>query len=434
MYKRQVICSADTVIRRLRNNKLGLRLQDFDLVIVDECHDCTATGYELLLQELKSKIIIGYTATPFRVGKVGHSFWHRCVAPVTADDLCAKGHLVPLRIMCPNVPDLKGVRTSKGDYAPSELMEKMSTSTLYGDIVNNYKQYCNNGAALLFAVTVKHAEDLAERFREEGYMAYSMTAATCQRDRDQLMQKFRERCRARSPFILCNVNVLSTGIDIPEVENIIMARPTKSLVLFLQQVGRVIRPAYGKDNALLLDHAGNTLRHGHPYDKRSPHLSDRVAKIKKESSPKATGRLCQSCSAWVKIVEKVCPVCHTNMGTPRKVTNDKGVELVQIKDRTIPVDELKHKIRAYYYVLSHQLRGSHQWINKKIIDAYGEYGRKFVEERDGGKPAYDTDSQYNEPHVLKVRQRTSTPFSQRKRPFTSGRSLYSRQLKRWRGH
>ena len=365
------VASVDTLVRDHKNLKLAF--SSFQLVIVDECHDCTSLGYIDVLSKLKPKYVIGYTATPYRIGRKGHTFWDDVVVPATAAQLRNAGHLVPTKIYCPSKPDLSKVAVVSGDYKQDELAKVMSKSWVYGDLVKHYQRLSTNRPAICFCVTVEHSKAVAEAFQEAGIKAYHVDADTPQKERDEVIRRLKKN--SRGDFVLCNVNIFSTGVDIPEVKTLILARPTRSLVLYLQQVGRGLRPAKGKRDCLILDHAGNCLKFGSPYNKFSPQLSD-MEKFKRD---KVANKFkdCSRCSYLLPLNAKQCPACGAVIKTEREVLLEKDHNLVEFKDEVYTKSELKRKVTNYKHVLEKKLRYPPSWVRHKLERTYG---KKLVKE------------------------------------------------------
>ena len=366
-----MVASIDTAIKSVDD------LGDFDLVIVDEAHDCTSDGYQRVLDKYKDKLIIGYTATPYRVGRKGHKFWEDVIKPITAAQLRDQGFLVPTRIYCPSKPDLSGVTTKGGDYNVAQLEGVMSK--LYGDIIKHYQKFCGYEPgrrakrAIAFCTTVKQSKELAQKFRENHITAYHVDADTPQAERDKLIGYFEKR----QQVVLCNVNVFSTGVDIPGTQAIILARPTKSRVLHLQQLGRGLRPAEGKDSCLVLDHAGNCLRLGDPYDDFEAELDD-MDKGARAAKVRAKHKDCPHCCYLLPLSAKECTQCGQDVRTGRQIELDNASELVEYKGQTYTDVEFVKKMRGYKTVLEKKLNLPSFIVRNRLLQTYGERAKMVL--------------------------------------------------------
>ena len=177
-------------------------------------------------------------------------------------DLIEQGYLVPTLCYAPVDPDLRGVKTQAGDYAVEQLERRMNTDQLVGDIVSHWYRLGQNRPTVVFAVGVAHSIHLRDEFLKSGVKAEHIDGDTPKDERDAILQ----RLAAGETTVVTNCMVLTEGWDCPEVGCTILARPTKSMGLFRQMVGRVLRPAPGKVNAIVLDHSGAVFRHGLPED------------------------------------------------------------------------------------------------------------------------------------------------------------------------
>ena len=171
------------------------------------------------------------------------------------------GGLARYRAFAPAITvDLRGVRTRGGDFAAEAVAAAMDQPLITGDIVAHYQRLATGKQAIIFAVTVRHSEHLATAFKAAGIAAAHVDGTTPKNERRQAVAAF----AAGRLRVLSNVELFGEGFDVPGVEAVVLARPTQSLALHLQQVGRALRPAPGKEHALILDHAGNLARHGLP--------------------------------------------------------------------------------------------------------------------------------------------------------------------------
>jgi superfamily II DNA or RNA helicase len=210
--------------------------------------------------------ILGVTATPERLdGKGLADQFDDLVCGPSVRDLTEAGYLAPARILSSPVHlDLSAVKTVGGDFAIGQLAEAMSSGKLIGDAVQHYTEHGAGRAAIAFCVTVGHAEQVAARFRAAGYRAASVDGSMRAADRDAVIGGLADG----SLELVTSCQLISEGLDIPNVGAAILLRPTQSLALYLQQVGRALRPKPDGSAAILLDHAGNAVRHGHPSEPR----------------------------------------------------------------------------------------------------------------------------------------------------------------------
>jgi superfamily II DNA or RNA helicase len=240
------VASVQTLMRR--------KIPQADVVMVDEAHRWFKFyGQWFLHPEWLQIPIIGLSATPWTKG-LG-AYYKRLIIAGTTEALIESAHLAPFKVYAPSHPDLTGVRTVAGDYHEGELSEVMSGGGLTADIVDTWLRLGEQRSTFCFAVDRAHAKALQLKFEDRGIPTAYMDAHTPREEREEIRQRF----HAGEIKIVCNVGVLTTGIDW-DVRCLVLARPTKSEILFVQIVGRALRTAEGKDHALILDHSDNHLR------------------------------------------------------------------------------------------------------------------------------------------------------------------------------
>jgi len=299
--QRVQVCSVDTLATRIKS---GAEPMDApDVLIVDECDLAEAATWQRVIKRYHDAILIGFTATPQRLdGKGLGNTYQRLVMGPTVPFLMDAGHLArPVYYGVPNVPDLSDIGKERGDFNRAELARAVEDSpVLTGDIVEHYHRIAPGTRYVGFAVSIKHAEKLAEDFTRKGYPSAAISSKS--KDRDELTA----RLRSGSLTGLWTVDIFGRGVDVPAIETGILARPTMSLALHLQQVGRVLRPAEGK-TARIIDHAGNLQRHGLPETVRAWSLDGVHAKTRTNEMLEAV-RQCQTCYGW-SAPAPCCPQC-----------------------------------------------------------------------------------------------------------------------------
>ena len=291
------VASVQTLVRRLA----GMDWQP-SLVIIDEAHHAAAGSWRQILEHWPDAYRLGVTATPCRLDGRGLSeaFDHLVTGPSVAD-LIAAGFLSPARIYAPPVvADLSGIRRRAGDYANDQAAAAMDRPTVTGDAIAHYQRLAAGQQAIAFCCNVAHAVSVCDAFKTAGISAALLLGDT--QDRDAVVAQY----AAGVIRVLVTVDVVSEGFDVPAASCAILLRPTQSLGLYLQQVGRVLRPAPGKPHALILDHVGNVTRHGFPDDAREWSLANGVVKRASTASPSV--RTCPQCYAAFK-PQPICPVC-----------------------------------------------------------------------------------------------------------------------------
>ncbi len=287
------VASIDTLIER----KLK---PEAKIIVIDEAHLATSQGYATFLNQYgPDTVILGVTASPWNPDGLD---FETVIKPTTMLELIKDGYLVPPRYFCPATPNLKGVRVEGGDYNLAQLARAMDKGDLIGNIVKHWVAFGENRPSLGFATNVQHSKHIVERFNSEGIPARHIDADTPDEERNDAF----EALRTGTLQVVFNVNVASVGLDVPWVSCLIMARPTQSYNLYIQQAGRGTRP-YGafKKDFIILDHASNVRRHGLITDEPEAVLG-RGLKVKVQGGTKISQ--CPKCYSIFKS-GTVCPEC-----------------------------------------------------------------------------------------------------------------------------
>lgn len=294
-----MICSIDTLKVRLD------RVHQPGLVVWDEAHHVAAAGWRKVRSHFDKAKHIGLTATPERLdGKGLNDLFEDLVLGPSVRWLIDNKYLSDYRAYAPpKLADLSNVSILAGDYDQSKLAAVMSESTITGQAVAEYQRQMPGKQAIVFCVTVEHSEQVADQFRAAGIRAASLDGTTHPIKRQNVIEAF----AAGRVQVLCNVNLFGEGFDVPAIEGVILLRPTQSLGLHLQQLGRSLRPAPGKTHAIILDHAGNIGRHGLPDEEREWSLEGR-SKKKKETKQEERVKQCPQCLA-IHEPAPSCPYC-----------------------------------------------------------------------------------------------------------------------------
>jgi DNA repair protein RadD len=300
------VASVQTLARRLD------RVDVPDYVICDEAHHCIGAstwGKVVAAWRLKNPRlrVIGVTATPERLSGegLGEVFDEMVLGPTTAE-LIEMGALAPYRLFAPaSSVDLSGVHSRMGDFVRGEVVARVDKPSIIGSAVGEYRAKMDGLPAVAFCVSIEHAEHVAEQFRAQGYRSAKIDGNMDRALRRELVRDF-----GRGAInVLTSVDVVSEGFDVPGIVGAILLRPTQSLGLYLQQVGRALRTAPGKDAAIILDHVGNTRdRHGLPDDPREWSLTGK-ARGKSKSEDNVACRQCPACYAISPAAAQKCRDC-----------------------------------------------------------------------------------------------------------------------------
>jgi superfamily II DNA or RNA helicase len=285
-----------------------------DWIICDEAHHATAGSWATIIKAYPHARVLGVTATPERLdGKgLGNVFEAMVRGPEVAD-LIQRGFLSPTRYYCPLTVNTDGLHLRMGDYRAGEVNLLMHNPQITGEAVNWYRKLCNGAPAVAFCASIRHSEHVAETFRAAGYRWTSLDSTMTPEARRAAVVGLGNG----SLHGISSCDIISEGFDLPIVSAAILLRPTASLGLYLQQIGRVLRIAPGKQHATIIDHVGNcgsirdgawVGKHGFAEDIREWSLEGRMKK--KGAAPV---RLCDSCFAVIPMGSQECPHCGTDL-------------------------------------------------------------------------------------------------------------------------
>jgi superfamily II DNA or RNA helicase len=271
-----------------------------------QAHHAAADTWLAILRAASSAHVLGVTATPERLdGKGLADVYEVLVIGPTVAELIADGWLSPFTVFAlERLVDLKGASMVAGDYAVRDLARRMSATFVLEDAVTEYRKHLVGQSAIAFCPTIAHSWMVAQTFRNHGINARHLDGDTLAAERRNLIARF----GAGQVDVLTNCALLGEGLDVPSVAGVILLRPTKSLALHLQHIGRALRPASGKARAVILDHAGNVFRHGLPDLEHPWSLEGR-----QKQPAKAIVRRCPDCGAVISVVARECPECGANL-------------------------------------------------------------------------------------------------------------------------
>ena len=362
------VASVQTIINRDR--------PPADLIVVDEAHHSRAITWQAFIAGYPDACRIGLTATPFRLdGKgLGSAGFGAIVAISSPEKLIADGYLMRPRVfVAPEPPDLADLPTVHGDYHRGQLAVRMDRPKLIGDVVENWHLQADGRRTIVFASSVEHSRHLVLAF--DGVRAEHLDASTPKDERTAILDRF----RAGETTVACNYGILTEGVDIPDAAVCVLARPTKSLALYLQMTGRILRPAAGKELPVLLDHAGCVDRHGLPTDECSYSLEDGVTKA---SSGITSIKVCQNCFAVVPSSCRICPECGVAFATAER-------EEPETEDAVlVEMDQADRPQRVYEALVKRASMNGYKigWARWKFKDRFGEWPRFYRIERTHYRP------------------------------------------------
>lgn len=351
------VASLDTLVSRtVRKKSLVLPLAD--VVHLDEAHlYMTEQRQQLMDLFPPTTKFVGWTATPGRTdGRPLGTMFDKMVGVASIKQLIEMGYLVKPRYLAPSLPDMERVRTVGGDYDPEQSAVRMMP--LLGDIVGHWMANAGGRRTVLFASNVNQSQFMANCFQEAG-IAAEHCDGSMQEQRDDIFKRF----RSGETQVLCNVDLATYGFDLPELDCIIFARPTKSLVRYIQMMGRGMRASPGKNDCLILDHAGNVHYHGYVEEERYWSLQgvrDPRATYKKRDGKLATATrnlICPKCSV-VFAQSLTCPECGYFFETMAQMFSVVDGMLIPIEDD--PAHVMLERQHFYLELVSYAADKGHQ--------------------------------------------------------------------------
>ena len=342
-----------------------------NVILVDEAHHALAKSYQRILKQFPKAIVLLFTATPHRTGRMQlDQIADDIIIGQSIHELTDKGFLAPFRyFQPPNDFDSKLLkRSSTGDFTNESMQEAMSTK-IFGHIVKQYKRIASGMQAVVYTYSIDSAIKIAKEFNEAGITARSVNGKTPQDMRDHIVRMFRDQ-RIK---ILVNVNLFTEGVDLPNVDCVIMARPTASLALYLQFSMRCLNPRKGK-TAIIIDHANNFKTFGYPDDDRDWKQAIKSGKQKSKTlltDPGLSIVTCDYCFAVVKaseVKDGKCPIC----GKPIKVHEAKPVSDVDLVEASKERQKVIHEIVKSDLLKSVATKSVGELHNLKELQAYAK--------------------------------------------------------------
>lgn len=352
------VCSVDTLISRKLKPKASL-------IIIDEADQACSAGYRDFLSQYPDAYILAVTATPYSKESFRH-FADVIVNPISISKLIEQKYLVPATYYAPTNVNLKGVKITAGDYNEKQLSAVMEQSSITGDITKHWLRLAKGRPTLAFCVSINHSKKLCYALNEAGIRAEHLDADSSDEERYYVTQKLENK----EIDVITNCGILTRGVDIPCVSAIILARPTRSLNLFIQICGRGTRPYPGKEDFLILDHANALRRHGLITDEHEVNL-DGV-------KPKPQQMVIHQCSGCFAIFRgSACPQCdYVTQEKPRVLKYVDG-ELEKFEPDPIKrdLDLLKKQCKDNGFK-----RG---WVYYQFKEKYGdEIAEKYMPKRE----------------------------------------------------
>jgi superfamily II DNA or RNA helicase len=348
--------------RAVRAHKMELPAAE--IVFFDEAHHCPAMTYQKIIEAYPDAIIVGLTATPFRGdGRGLGNVFEAMIECPQIGELIELGHLVKLKIFAPPPADLRGVDVaSTDDYVIDQLSDRMDP--LVGDFVEHCLRHAQRRRTVVFAVDVKHSVHIVDELAKSGVRAEHLDVSTWQADREAILG----RLASGETEVVSNCMILTEGFDLPDIGCVALVRPTRSLGLFRQMIGRGLRPAEGKTDIIVLDHGGGVYRHGRPDDEIawSLDIDRRAANPTHEARIAKTGNdpfcECKACG-HLRMKGMACDNCGWEPKSPARAVEYIDRDLVELGAANVPTET----DRISFYC---ELRGFQQTAKRKYGSPY----------------------------------------------------------------
>lgn len=325
-----LLASVQTLVKQLEGSPSP------DLIIIDEAHHACAQSWVKVFAAYPTSRVLGVTATPERLdGRGLGDFFDDMVLGPSVSWLIQNGFLARPKYFAPeHLLDTSLLKLKGGDFDKKQAAEVVDKPTITGNAVDHYRRTCMGQPAVAFCVSIEHANHVAAEFNAAGIKAAVIDGTMASDLRRSILDDLRER----RILVLVSCELVSEGFDLPAVIAAILLRPTASLALHLQQIGRALRPCDGKVNAIILDHVGNCVRHGLAEETRDWSLDGHSAKKRTKLATLET-RQCPSCYAIYCGVR--CPQCGSVRESQTREIMQKEGRLVELREREL--EENRHR-------------------------------------------------------------------------------------------
>lgn len=286
-----------TIVRRLE------KTEEPQLIITDENHHSLATSYKKIYKYFPNARLVGFTATPIRLNGGGLGEINDVlVEGPTVTQLIEWGYLAPFKYYAPEIIDTSKLKIRRGEYVSKDVEDLFQNKAIWGDVIKHYRKLSDGKQAICYCSSVRQSIDMADKFNEAGITARHIDGKTPKNERDIIIENFRNG----KILILCNVDIVGEGFDVPDCNTVILLRPTQSLSLYIQQSMRGMRFKEGK-TAIIIDHVGNVGRFGTPDMEREWSLE--AKKGSNNTTEKNPVKQCIECFYTVLRNIQVCPEC-----------------------------------------------------------------------------------------------------------------------------
>lgn len=368
------VCMVQTASRHIN------KIQKPDIIITDECHLSTAKTYVKIYNAFPDAIRLGFTATPCRLNQGGlGEVYETLIEGVSTRWLIDNHHLADYKHYSVPLADTSSLGTRGGEFVAAEVQSLMESKDIYGNTIDNWKRLANGKKTIVYCSSVESSKETCKKFISNGISAAHLDGNTKPDERTQIMKQFREG----KILILCNCELFSVGLDVPDCECVILLRPTQSLTLYIQQAMRCMRADKNNPDkiGIIIDHVSNIYRHGFVDDNRDWSLD--VKKRKEKNVVKI--KECPQCYAVYSADKEKCPFCKFECHIVKQTTDKRKtieVDLQEVK-RINDIQNAAYldyqKCNTFSELVEFQKARGYKfaWVLRKAIELNIDIPRKY---------------------------------------------------------
>ncbi|HEL9002177.1 TPA: DEAD/DEAH box helicase [Listeria monocytogenes] len=340
-----------TVVRRLE------KTSEPALIIIDESHHVLANSYKKIINHFSNAKVVGFTATPVRINGGGlGDINDMLIEKVNVKWLIENQFLAPYKYFAPEIVQTETLDIKRtGEFDMTGLDDQFNKRMIWGDVIKHYQKLADGQQAILYASSLYQSQKMAASFEQVGITAAHIDGKTPKAERDHIIQQFRNG----EIKVLCNLDLIGEGFDVPDCSTVIMLRPTQSLSLYIQQSMRGMRYRPEK-TSIIIDHVGNVSRFGLPDMERTWTLEPKKGSNSKKAE--APVKICPDCFMTVLSSNKQCEHCgHEFKVEAKPIQIDDAAELQEITEPIFQVDysspnDCKNMKELYEYAKEHNYK------------------------------------------------------------------------------
>ncbi|EPP1589686.1 DEAD/DEAH box helicase [Listeria monocytogenes] len=327
------------------------------LIIIDESHHVLANSYKKIINHFSNAKVVGFTATPVRINGGGLGDINDIlIEKVNVKWLIENQFLAPYKYFAPEIVQTETLDIKRtGEFDMTGLDDQFNKRMIWGDVIKHYQKLADGQQAILYASSLYQSQKMAASFEQVGITAAHIDGKTPKAERDHIIQQFRNG----EIKVLCNLDLIGEGFDVPDCSTVIMLRPTQSLSLYIQQSMRGMRYRPEK-TSIIIDHVGNVSRFGLPDMERTWTLEPKKGSNSKKAE--APVKICPDCFMTVLSSNKQCEHCgHEFKVEVKPIQVDEAAELQEITEAVFKVNysspnECKNMKELYEYAKEHNYK------------------------------------------------------------------------------